>query len=199
MIMLQRFTVFLFVFATFPSFGNEETNVVAVSSWSEPVDSVRGRLLICKGYSPGYAGSVPETQVYLELQNVGTSKDESVQIHFDPRNGLRCELKDEHNQAPPQTGTGGSGSFPAACWVTLPYDSTVRLRASWYGYGMPEKAGLIIPLFNELIIQADNTKDYYLSGTFTASSATNRVSAVGSRIWQGTLALPQMKVSARRP
>jgi hypothetical protein len=161
--------------------------------------SLRGRLIICHGYSPGYAGKLAETQVYLELQNVSINRGSLMEVYFDPRNGLECALRDSRNQAPPVGGGGGSGAFPSACWVTLPYDSTLRLRVSWYGYGMPEAVGLRIPLFHEYVIRADNTNDYALSGTFTVTAPTNHASPPGYRVWQGRLVLPDTKIAIKRP
>jgi len=136
--------------------GTEGTNAIATSAWSEPLASsaegqsgssaIRGRLLILEGRSSAYAGELPETLVYLELQNVSTGIGSPIELYFDPSGGLRAELLDIHGKPPPQIGTGGNGGFPGSCWISLPYDSTVRLRASWYGYGMPRRAGLKIPL-----------------------------------------------------
>jgi len=206
----QRIVVSLLLFTLHRCcFGIEDTNVVALGEWSQPVDcsgadrkdcgSLRGRLLIRYGYSPRYAGQLPETQVYLELQNVSTTVGNPMEIYFDPQNGLQCELRDSHDQPPPPIGTGGSGAFPSPCWVTLPYDSTVRLRSSWYGYGMPKNKGLKIPLFQELIILAENTNDYFLSSTFTVTAPTNHICPPDHCVWQGTLTLPKMKIAAKRP
>lgn len=206
----EQITALLLLFAgNMCCMGVEDTNAIAISPWSEPVASgaegqsgssaVRGRLLVLEGRSPGYAGQLPETRVYLELQNVSTGVGGSIELYFDPRNGLRGELRDSRGQPPPQVGAGGNGGFPGACWVILPYDSTVKLRASWYGYGMPRSAGLKIPLFEELVLRADNTNDYYLAVTFIAPPPTNHVLEPGHTIWQGTLSLPKVMVSSRRP
>ena len=190
-------------------FGSDDTNTIAISAWSAPVASategqsgscaIRGRLLILEGRSSGYVGPLPETQIYLELQNVSSGVGSPVELYFDLRDGLRGELRDTNAQPPPQVGTGGNGGFPGPCWITLPYDSTARLRCSWYGYGMPKTAGLKIPLFEELILRADNTNDYYLAVIFTAPPPTNHVLQPDHTVWQGKLSLPKVKVTGKRP
>jgi hypothetical protein len=64
---------------------------------------------------------------------------------------------------------------------------------------MPKTAGLKIPLFEELILLADNTNDYYLNVTFAASSPTNRVLQPDHTVWEGRLSLPKVKVTGKRP
>jgi len=193
---------------TRPDLAAQETNAIAISEWSEPVDYsadgkncalLRGRILILEGRSPAHAGKLVETQVYLELQNVSTSVTGPMLLYFDPREGMKCELQDALGRPAPEEGSGGSGSFPSACWITLPYDSTTRLRTSWYGYGMAHEYGLMIPLFHPLTIRANNTNDYYLSGTFTVTPPTNRVSPLDYCVWRGTLNIPKTKIQVRRP
>ena len=187
--------------------GSEPTNVIAASAWSEPTGCatglpdcglLRGRVLILEGKSAAYAGQVPETQVYLELQNVSTTTGTAMEVYFDPRLGLRCEVRDSSGRPPPQVGQGGSGAFPSACWVTLPYDSTIRVRASWYGYGNPREGGLKIPLVEPLVITGSNTNSYYLSGTFSAQTQSDHVPGPNRVIWQGTLKIPAVKVWPKR-
>jgi hypothetical protein len=189
--------------------GVEDTNAIAIGAWSQPVETsamghagscaMSGRLLILEGRSSAYTGKLPETQVYLELRNASSGAGGAIDFYFDPRDGVRAALRDTNGQPPPPVGTGGSGAFPGPCWMTLPYDATVKLRCSWLGYGMAKTAGLKIPLFEELILRADNTNDYYLAVTFTAPPPTNHVVEPGHTVWQGTLALPKVNVSGRRP
>jgi hypothetical protein len=201
-IMKMIVVLLLFAFQQW-CFGTTNLNTIAVGDWSQIVGStppgdgsLRGRLLILEGYSPGYEGKTPETLVYLELQNVSIYDTE---VYYDFQKGLNCELRDSHNQPPPPTGSGGNGGHPSANWITLPKDSTIRLRASWYGYGMPKEEGLMIPLYRPIIVKAGNTNDYFLTGTFTVTPPTNHIHPPDHRIWQGTLSLPKMKISSRRP
>lgn len=179
--------------------ASDQTNILVATDWSEPVASVRGRLLVVEGYSPGYEGTLPETKVYLDLQNVSTSTSGVINIFFNPKIGLQCRLLDANNEPPPPVGGGGSGSFPSACLVTLPYDCTIRLRASWYGYGMPREKGIRIPLYtDDLVIKANNTNTYYLSGTFTGSVPSDDENSLLVPLWQETLVFPKVGITAKR-
>jgi hypothetical protein len=184
-----------------------DTNVIAISGWSEPVPqaradmvdcgSVRGRLLILYADSANHASRHPETQVYLELQNVGKAVHHPLDIYFDPRGSLQREMRDAHDRIVTRGGGPGSGIFPAPCWVTLPCDASIRLRASWYGYGMPRNQGLMIPLFQNVFIRPGDTNEYSLTVTFTATlPPTNHVSSPENCVWQGKLTLPPLKLSA---
>jgi hypothetical protein len=197
---LSIIAVPLFFIICEPSFAGENTNVIALSDWSEPVGcgeaigecgSLRGRLLIQYGFSPNYAGQTPETQVYLELQNVSPTGE--LEFYFDPRE-VKYQLLDANSNPPPQVGMGGSGGGPSALWVTLLFDSKIQLRASLYGFGMQPGRGLMIPLGYGVVIEAGNTNDYYLTATFTADGSTTRVSSPGHYIWQGTLKIPKTRV-----
>jgi hypothetical protein len=59
---------------------------------------------------------------------------------------------------------------------------------------MAKENGLKIPLFNEFVIRADNTNDYFLSGKFTVVPPANHVPPNDHRVWQGTLTLPSMEI-----
>jgi hypothetical protein len=187
--------------------ATEATNIIAMGPWSEPTacsgediscGPIRARLLVCYGFSPLAAGrpaNLPETQVYLELQNLG---NRPLELYADFKNGLKAELLDIDGRPPRLSGGPGSGSFPPASWVSLPYDASIRLRASWYGFGMPRNNGLAIPLFHPLTIRPGDTNEYFLSGTFTVTPPTNHVAPLESRVWQGRVILPKMKISAVR-
>jgi hypothetical protein len=180
------------------------SNIIAMSAWSEPTGSsndtdswpIRARLIVCYGYSPRYTGARPETQVYLEIQNVS---DTALQIYCDFENGLQGELRDINSKQVTSGGGPGSGTFPPASWVTLPYDATIRLRASWFGYGMPRHNGLMIPLYRKLIIRPGDPNAYALHATFTVVPPTNHVCPPGYHVWQGKVALPAMSISAQQP
>jgi hypothetical protein len=188
-----------------------DTNIIAVSDWSKPVgtsngQTLRGRMSIVQENSPAHAGPFPETELYLELQNVSGAAGAPMQIYFDPGNGLHCELLDANGKPPPQAAGRGSGGGPGACWITLPYDSTIRLRANMYGYGKQKGDGLLLvlspPAMQYWNIQAGDTNVYYMSGTFTVTPPTNHVAkdidAVRSQ-WSGILKLPKMKISVKKP
>jgi hypothetical protein len=168
--------------AYFSAHAAVESKLLAVSDWSEPVGyrevgkhgrSIRGRLLICEGYSSAYTGKTPETQVYLELHNVSSGVGSPIELYCDVRDGLQCELLDGHGQAAPTPPTF-NGGFPEACWITLPHDATVRLRASWYGHGTQEGSDLRVPFYHELAVPAGTTN-------FTPENCTYEILAPGMR------------------
>jgi hypothetical protein len=185
-----------------------DTNIIAISDWSKPVGTgdwpqLRGRLMIAQGHSPGHAGAWPETEVYLEFENVSDSIM-PMQIYFDAWRGLRCELRDANGKLLPQSASGGSGGGPAECWITLPHDSTIRVRANMSGYGKPKGSGLLLVLSPGASwdIQAGDTNDYFLCGTFTVTPPSNHVAKdfeAARAEWHGTLEFPKMKISVKKP
>lgn len=191
-------------------FAGGETNIIAQSDWSKPVGtsgghSLRVRMIVAQGRGVAFAGPWPETQFYLEFQNVSGAIDSPTQFYFDPSQQLRCALLDANGRPPPPVGRGGSGGGAGASWITLPYDSTIRLRANMFGYGRKPGDGLQLTLWpaaQDWVIQAGDTNTYYLSGTFTVT--TPRISAptdfeAARAVWSGTLELPKMKISVRKP
>jgi hypothetical protein len=181
-----------------------DTHILAMSDWSEAVStpqgqSLRARMILGQGHSAGHAGPWPETQFYLELQNVSGANRSPIEAYFDPAHGLKCELRDANGKSPSQAG-GGSGGGPAATWITLPHDSTIRLRANMYGYGRKPEDGLLLCLWTPdqyWNISAGDTNIYYLSGTFAVTSPANLARKDPENAgapWTGTLRLPQMKI-----
>ena len=203
---MRAIKTFLFLVACQCCLAGGDTNVIAISDWSKSVgtfygQSLRGRMLVAQEHSPAHAGPWPETEVYLELQNVSGAVGAPMQIYFDPGQGLRCEVLDTQGRPPPQMGGGGNGGGAGACCVTLPYDATIRLRANMYGHGYRVGNGLYIqmcpPNAQHWVIQPSDTNVYFMSGTFTSSSPTNHVTSGPDdvpAIWSGTLEFPKMKV-----
>jgi len=188
------------------SLAGADQKIIATSEWSKPVttkydQTLRCRMLIAQGHSSAHAGAIPETEVYLELQNVSGAIGAPMKIYFDPGQGLRCEVLDAHGKPPPDVGGGGSGGGAGACWITLPYDSTIRLRANMYGYGKKEGDGLLIqmspPNIQRWDIQSSDTNPYFMSGTFTIATPAEYVARDFDEtrsIWSGTLELPKMRI-----
>jgi len=204
--------VSLFLVATLQvCMAGSDASVIATSEWSKPVSTkydqtLRCRLLIAQGHSPAHAGEVPETAVYLELQNVSGAIGAPMKIYFDPGRGLRCEVLDANGKAPPMVGGAGSGGGAGSSWITLPYDSTIRLRANMYGYGRKEGDGLLIqmspPNMQRWDIQASDTNVYFMSGKFTVVMPPDYVAKDFTEtrsIWTGTLELPKMKIPVSKP
>lgn len=189
-------------------FAAGDTNIIAMSDWSKPVGtsdghSLRVRMIVGYGRGAAFAGPWPETQFYLEFQNVSGAIASPTQFYFDPSGGLRCVMKDANGNTV-STGGGGSGGGAGATWITLPYDSTIRLRANMYGYGNKPGDGLNLMLYPPQAwqIRAGDTNTYYLSGTFTVTTPANFLPKdfkAARAIWSGKLELPKMKISVQKP
>jgi hypothetical protein len=162
--------------------------LVAVGGWSEPADGLRGRLVVTQGRTLG-DGKARETRVYVELQNVGAAGER--RLEFDP-DRLKCELTDAAGKAVPQAPAfSRSGGRPGKTLVTLPFDSTLRLRANPYGFGRAD--GLLLPFAADAwLIGAGDKADYYLRGTLTAPPVLWGGPARAP--WAGELKLPPAKV-----
>ncbi len=183
-----------------------DTNIIAMSGWSKPVatfygETLRARMIIAQEHSPAHAGPWPETEVYLELQNVSSAAGSPMQVYFNPGQALHCEVVGTRGRPPLQIGGGPNGGGAGACWVTLPYDSTIRLRANMYGHGYRVGNGLYIqmcpPNAQGWVIQPSDTNVYFMSGTFTVTPPTNHVAKdleESRTIWSGTLEFPKMKI-----
>jgi hypothetical protein len=169
------------------TFAADDTNLVAVGEWSQPVATVygpaiRGRLLILD--TPDHASSFKrtDTAVYLELQEF-SSAIRSVRVYCglhrltlpEDAPGLKCELHDSSGKLIPYSPGGFSGSEPGSCWVTLMPYCSARLRVSAYGAACRlEDGGLHILLASRGAwdVHPNPTNDFYLSGTFTSPSLT---------------------------
>jgi hypothetical protein len=194
-----------FIFASCQlCFAGENANIIAMSEWSKPVSlrndvhdiAIRGRLLIVKGAEPAYGGPTPENlaMTFVELQNVGL---EAIEVYFSVTN-LHCELSDAAGKAVPKpTGGawGGRGPF-SPCWVNLPYNSTIRLFVN---------GGTITPLsvypsgepWTRWSISANDTNVYYLAGTLSLSTHTNRLELpeLIERYYRATLVFPKARIT----
>ena len=171
------------------SLAADEKTIVATGDWSEPVNGLRGRLILAQGRVLG-DGKTRESLIYTELENVALTSAGKVDIEFDP-NALKCELSDAAGKPVPKTPGGGSGGRPGKTWVTIPFDSSIRLRVNPFAFGRAE--GLLIPL-NHAAWHIKDTADYYLSGTLTVAPPESK-----SEAWKGVIKLPKAKISLKPP
>jgi len=163
---------------------------IAAGDWSEPVNNLRGRLLLFRRRLLG-DGRTRETVVYLDLQNASQAADQTLTVNFDPR--LQFELRDSSDKPVPEKGMAASGGRPGACTITLPYDSRIRLRLSPFGFGEPED--LLIPLIDHSWrIAHGDARDYFLVATVTAPEPRDHLPG---RPWGGKLQLPAMKIGTK--
>jgi hypothetical protein len=214
---------FLLLLASKICFAADEPVTIATSDWSKPVDgcndffnggncaTIRGRLVILQGHDAGDGSDLLSTMVYIELQNMSIRPTE---IYFDGehghdfrkeyKGGLNCDLFDSHGNPVPERGNAFSGGCPSSQWITMPYDSTVRLRANCFGIRSPKEGGLVLPFpAKDWFIKPPDTNHYVLSASFTVIAPTNHVSEevkhARSVVWDGTLVFPRMDISVRKP
>jgi len=121
------------------------------------------------------------------------------------KGGLNCELLDAEGKFVPQSPFAFSGACPNSCWIMMPSDSTVRLRANCFGIGKPKGDGLAISAPGKYwVIPAGDTREYFLSGSFTVIPPKDRVSfpdftGLDVQVWHGTMTFPKMKISVKKP
>ncbi len=120
-------------------------------------------------------------------------------IYYAPsKSPFRCELHDSLGKT--NAGSYGvySGGIPDPCWLALPYDSSLRVRVTLGGFGIPQTNGFFIAgqISDAWVIPSGTTNEYYLSGTFTVTAPKNDTRP---HIWEGTLELPQVRVPVENP
>ncbi len=172
-------------------FAVDDAKILAAGDWSAPVGGtedastgrgahspvLRGRVLLCespKNHSPA---------LYLELQDCGNvwGSTNEVFCNMSPGGGCHLESRDQAGKPIAPRGGGFGGGMPGAHWITMPCDSTVRLRISRYA-----------------TFTYANTNDYFVSGTFT-SEPPKDPNDHRLDVWQGTLKLPAMKIVPTKP
>ncbi|MEO5715279.1 MAG: hypothetical protein ABIT37_17505 [Luteolibacter sp.] len=204
-------------------------DVMAVGEWSAPVRSsgsgpgssgtIRGRLMLAESPRPTTNKNWRDVAVYLELQECDEARGRTLEVycnlgptvtlsgHLDAQGKDRVvkaaaiwEMQDASGKLVPKSPGAYGGGAPGASWVTLPSDSTVRLRASVYGGGKSKDGSLtIFFLSNCWVIPPHSTNDYYLSCTFTVDPPSNHVTQPDHKVWQGTLNLPKLKIPVQGP
>jgi len=185
--------------------GQTGTNLIGAGNWSEAVRSgkwgasLRGRLLV-------YCDEAPSTnnhaRVYLELQHVQPTNlwTLPVAVLYAPDGqsaNLHCEMSDEASRPIHEVGGLKWYSLQAPCWVTLPCDATLRLRAGFERRLNPEPSGLEIPVGGEIwVIPPHTTNGFYLSGAFSPQHV-DHPTLPRDQVWQGTLTLPKVKITVK--
>jgi hypothetical protein len=204
---MLRSIVLLFVLICSTGYaGAEELKVIAMSEWSKPVEShdqvLQARWLLLEGRSRAYAGPGKEILLYVELQNANSAWGDPLRIFFNASEGLNFELLDADGKAVAPSGTFGSGGDVGAGWITLPYDSTVRLRANPGGWGTPSDAFLALPLRpmngQYWLFKEAPAGDHFLTGKLTIAPPTDDTFEHRDD-WRGTIEFPKTKLSFKKP
>src|SRR4051812_17318350 len=149
--------------------GEPDAGVIGVGEWSEPVKdgdghTLRGRLVVCDD-RPANASN--HARVYLELEHGGSALP-TEGYHDIESTALNVEVRNGHDQLVPRKLVAVRRPSLTPCWVTLPCDSTVRLRSDLYAVSLtPNPDGLLIMLGSGTwIIPTNAAGEFYLSGTF---------------------------------
>jgi len=200
----------------------DDTNILCASDWSQPVSlrvlerghdhAIRGRLLIVAGSEPAYGGPKTDNHAttFVELQNVTGAYSEGIEVCFDVMK-LSCTLTNQNGKSVPMPAGGGwGGRGPLGpTWVTLPYNSTIRLFVN---------AGSKTPLavypngepWRHWSISPSETNVYYLSGTLEIYSRTNGLDSMFQEPFEGmkqsyydqnckaTLTFPIIRIPAKQ-
>jgi hypothetical protein len=151
-------------------------------SWSEIVDGVQGRLLISKAERLNGSQLMDVT---LELRNVSSAVE--VYYEFD-RSVLSCKVVDAKGNTARQAPSVASILYPDPLWLVLPFDSSLRFRASVSGYGIPKDARAVIQMPCGIWALEPGDGDYFLQATM---SARPQDEDRGHHAWHGTLSLPR--------
>jgi hypothetical protein len=173
--------------------GSASSEPKAMGEWSEPTNGLRGRLVF--GENDKIVGTRMGV-IYLELQNV--SLGDTMYVYYPAaKSPLRCELQDSAGKTVQRSGSPYSGGISAPCWLALPNDAPLRFRVTLGGFGIPQNGGLFIAgcIDDAWVIPASATDDYYLSATL---NVTHPKDETRPRVWQGTLKLPPVKISAKK-
>ena len=206
---MKIFALFVLLAGLPCCFGQTDTNLLATGDWSETVTdggraALRGRLLVYDGSSESGPNHVRYGKLYLELQNVKVGIwEDPIEVYFQSGwSNLHLEMRDQLDQpitSPIKSQAHGSVPAPKPFWVTLPSESTVRLRADLNPSGViwrlsdnhqsipinPE--GLVID--DWWIIPPNATNDFYLSATFTPPK--DHPSPLNYYVWQGIAQIAQ--------
>src|SRR5262245_23436344 len=125
-----------------------EHKTIAISDWSKSVyshdRSLRARVLVLEGRSRAYAGHDAEVLVYVEIENTNGSWGKPLNVYFNADKGLNFEVLDADNKPVLRAPVAGSGGDVATCWITIPYDSSVRLRANPGGWGRGKDTAIVL-------------------------------------------------------
>jgi hypothetical protein len=115
---------------------------------------------------------------------------------------LQFDVVDKDGKPIPPSPTAGSGGDVGSAWITIPYDSTVRLRANPGGWGKPADPILALPLRpmqgRYRVFRERPASDYFLTAKLTISPPSE--DTIEHRDdWPGTLEFPTTKLVFKKP
>ena len=193
----------LLLLATLPGDlpAQEAPKVIAASEWSKSVEShdqfLRARWLLLEGRSRAYAGPGQELMLYVEIENASSAWGEPLRVYFDPRQGLHFDVIDKDGKPIAPSPGAGSGGDVSSGWITIPYDSSVRLRANPGGWTKPNDARLALP-FRPMegrvwVFGSPPSDSLFVTSRLTVSPPTE--DTIENRFdWRGVIEFPQVKL-----
>jgi hypothetical protein len=188
--------------------GQTDTSVLAVGNWSDVVRdydgySMRARLLVCDSSGTNKWGKSDHAKVYVDLQHVEDRfRGLPIEIYVNDMDCLRFELRDGFDDPirPKRSSEifSISRAVPPPFTLTIPGDSTLRLRADYCLGGSSKADGLTITAPGVFwTIRSDATNEFFLSATFCPP--TNHIASTNCHAWKGTLSLPKVKIPVKKP
>jgi len=160
------------------------------TSWSEPANGLRGRLLVLPSEKP----ESPFCRVYIEFQNVSDVAGQ-MKLRFTPEK-LQLAVTDRNGNRVATANGSYDGMSPLWEPVLLPYGGTLRFQISFPGLGYkPETDKVIVDVgpSKAWIIPQDGST-YYLSGTLSIQKEKGNP----PHDWSGTLTLPRVAIPKPR-
>ena len=168
-------------------------DAVATGDWSASVDGLRARLLV---RFAGTKESGRDILLYLELQNQSAAVTPVSLFYSDDENCSTTWLLTDHQGHP-------VAKIPIAIrrpvmppyWIVVPFDSTLRLRASnGSSVSRTEKGStsLLLPPNEFWSFPKSSQEEYSLSCSFEAKSPPEK--SGHSNVWQGKLTIPKVKI-----
>jgi hypothetical protein len=157
--------------------GEPGARLLAVGDWSEVArsanqqQSLRGRLLVYA--APHYTNSSGEwwgnAMVSVELQDMTPAMmNFPMTVYFDVKRGLDFHLRDAQGREVAAS-TAAAGTLPEPCWVPIPFEGSLRLRAdrmTRLSHKKPD--GLTLSLATQSWhLAARDTNSYFLSAKLT--------------------------------
>ena len=182
-------------------------DAVAPGDWSASVDGLRARLLV---RFAGTNESGRDILIYLELQNQFAVITPISLFYSDDENcSTTWSLTDRKGMPVAKTPIAIRRPVKRPYWIVVPFDSTLRLRASnGSSVSRTEKGStlLLLPPNEFWPFPKGSQEEYFLSCSFEAKSPPKNERApvvaglkgVGenghSNIWQGKLTIPKVKI-----
>lgn len=187
----------------------------SIGAWAESTNNpmqglnLKARLVVSE--AADISGS-RTALAYVEFQNANHSVN-TIYVHS--YFGLDCELRDSNGKTVPKLIFIYNGVLPEVSWLALPGDSILRCRGGPPGISKASGGELLVVAgWGCWRIPRGDTNDYFLSGTLNLTVPKGEAPPVprhlingeiisdnGARpyVCQGTLKLPPVKISSRKP